>query len=71
MACLDTSLLLDATGKNGRNSKAQARRKLDTLVAVGEVLTTTRFNIAELWVGVEAPAITQRKCGRSRESWNL
>ncbi len=53
MACLDTSLLLDATGKSGRNSRAQARRKLDTLVAVGEVLTTTRFNVAELWVGVE------------------
>ena len=53
MACLDTSLLLDAAGRGGRQLKARAREKLASLVEAGEILTTTRFNVAELWVGVE------------------
>jgi tRNA(fMet)-specific endonuclease VapC len=53
MACLDTSFLLDAAGRGGRQLKARAREKLASLVEAGEVLTTTRFNVAELWVGVE------------------
>ncbi|PYN94370.1 MAG: VapC toxin family PIN domain ribonuclease [Candidatus Rokuibacteriota bacterium] len=53
MACLDTSFLLDAGGRGGRQLKARARDKLVSLVEGGEVLTTTRFNVAELWVGVE------------------
>jgi tRNA(fMet)-specific endonuclease VapC len=53
MACLDTSFLLDAAGRGGRQLRARAREKLTSLVEVGEILTTTRFNVAELWVGVE------------------
>jgi tRNA(fMet)-specific endonuclease VapC len=53
MACLDTSFLLDAAGRGGRQLRARAREKLASLVEVGEILTTTRFNVAELWVGVE------------------
>jgi tRNA(fMet)-specific endonuclease VapC len=53
MACLDTSFLLDAAGRGGRQLRARAREKLTGLVEAGEVLTTTRFNVAELWVGVE------------------
>lgn len=53
MACLDTSLLIDAAGGGGKRLKARARSKAAALLAAGEVLTTTRFNVAELWVGVE------------------
>jgi tRNA(fMet)-specific endonuclease VapC len=53
MACLDTSFLLDAAGRGGRQLKARAREKPASLVEAGEILTTTRFNVAELWVGVE------------------
>ena len=53
MACLDTSFLLDMAGRGGRHLRARAREKLAALVEGGDVLTTTRFNVAELWVGVE------------------
>lgn len=53
MACLDTSFLLDVAGRDGRHFRTRAREKLASLVANGEALTTTRFNVAELWVGVE------------------
>jgi predicted nucleic acid-binding protein len=53
MACLDTSFLLDAGGRRGRRLTARAREKLASLVEANESLTTTRFNVAELWVGVE------------------
>jgi len=53
MACLDTSLLIDAAGGAGRRLKARARSKVAALLEAGELLTTTRFNVAELWVGVE------------------
>src|SRR5262245_64891232 len=56
MACLDTTLLLDAAGKAGGRLRLRAREKLAALVAAGEVFTTTRFNVAELWVGVERAA---------------
>src|ERR1041385_2436024 len=47
MACLDTAFLLDL------GLRARARRKLEALAASEEALTTTRFNVAELWVSVE------------------
>ena len=53
MACLDTSFLLDAAGRGGHQLRARAREKLAALLEAGEVLTTTRLNVAELWVGVE------------------
>ena len=49
------SFLLDTAGRGGRQLRARAREKLAALVEGGEVLTTTRFNVADLWVGVERP----------------
>lgn len=61
MACLDTSFLLDLAGRGGRPLKARARGKLASLVEDGEILMTTRFNVAELWVGVERSRDRQRE----------
>lgn len=61
MACLDTTILIDAAGRGGRGLRARAREKLASLVDAGEVLTTTRFTVAELWVGVERPTAKERK----------
>ena len=52
MACLDTSVLLDLLGRGGRPRRRQAADVVRRLIAGGESLTTTRFNVAELWVGV-------------------
>ncbi len=52
MACLDTTALIDLSGGRGRRSRERARRKAAALRAAGEALVTTRFNVAELWVGV-------------------
>jgi tRNA(fMet)-specific endonuclease VapC len=54
MACLDTTALIDAAGVTGRRLRARARGKLGSFLEGGETLTTTRFNMAELWVGVES-----------------
>lgn len=51
MACLDTTILIDLIGKTSLR-KQQAIRKLEELVERGEVVATTRFNVAELYVGV-------------------
>jgi len=53
MACLDTSTLLDLSGRGGARSKSLVRSKLRALVESGETLATTVFNLAELQVGVE------------------
>ena len=53
MACLDTSVLLDLLGRGGRGPRTRAASFLRELVARGEPLTTTRLNVAELYVGVE------------------
>jgi tRNA(fMet)-specific endonuclease VapC len=53
MACLDTAFLLDLQGRGGRTVQARARQKLEDLSAANDSLTTTRFNVAELWVGIE------------------
>ena len=52
MACLDTTILVDL-GRPGAKLWRRALRKVGQLVARGETLVTTRFNIAELYVGVE------------------
>jgi hypothetical protein len=52
MACLDTSFLIDLAGGGGKLRCARAATKLRHLAARGESLTTTRFNVAELYVGV-------------------
>lgn len=51
MACLDTTLLIDISrSKGGR--KNRAREKIRELVHREEILCTTRFNVAELYVGI-------------------
>ena len=51
MACLDTTLMIDLLGK-ASPQKRRAIRKIEELAARGEELVTTRFNVAELYVGV-------------------
>ena len=52
MACLDTTILIDLLGnKSAYREKALA--KIDQLTQDGEPLYTTRFNLAELYVGIE------------------
>lgn len=52
MACLDTTILVDLT-RRGPNLRNRAFQKVQELLARGEFLATTRFNVAELYVGVE------------------
>ncbi|OGV77687.1 MAG: hypothetical protein A3K18_11820 [Lentisphaerae bacterium RIFOXYA12_64_32] len=52
MACLDTTFLIDLAGGGGKARCARAASKLRGLVGRGELLVTTRFNVAELYVGV-------------------
>ncbi len=51
MACLDTTILIDLAGRNSQR-KQQATRKIEELARNAQTLATTRFNIAELYVGV-------------------
>jgi len=51
MACLDTTILIDLAGR-GSQRKTQAVKKIEELVVKGQGLATTRFNVAELYVGV-------------------
>lgn len=51
MACLDTTILIDLGGKSPRR-REQAAKKIEQLVAQGQELVTTRFNAAELYVGL-------------------
>ncbi|MGA2064103.1 MAG: type II toxin-antitoxin system VapC family toxin [Thermoguttaceae bacterium] len=52
MACLDTSFLVDL-GRSHGDLVVRAGRKLLELEARGEILATTWFSVAELYVGVE------------------
>lgn len=51
MACLDTTFLIDLGRRTG-DLRIRARSKLKRLLSSGECLATTRFNVAELNVGV-------------------
>jgi hypothetical protein len=53
MACLARSFRLDAAGRGDRRLERRAHENLAFLVEGGNALTTTRFNVAVLWVGVE------------------
>lgn len=64
MACLDTTVLLDLQGRSGRGKKRRAAELVRRLVAAGEDLVTTRFNVAELWVGVERSSDPKREESR-------
>ncbi len=52
MPVLDTNVLLDLLGRNGRRNQSAAREKLKRLADAGE-LVVTRFTRAELYMGVE------------------
>ncbi len=52
MACLDTSFLIDLIRSGASTRRRRATDKLRELLARGEYLTTSRFNVAELLVGV-------------------
>jgi tRNA(fMet)-specific endonuclease VapC len=51
MACLDTTVPIDLIGRPGAR-REQAIGKIKELVERGEELATTRFNLAELYVGI-------------------
>jgi len=51
MACLDTTILIDLLGRTSLR-KRRAVRKIVELTEEGQSLATTRFNVAELYVGV-------------------
>ncbi|NLZ05696.1 MAG: type II toxin-antitoxin system VapC family toxin [Phycisphaerae bacterium] len=51
MACLDTTILIDLLSRRSAR-KRQAVRKIEELAKKGQALTTTRFNVAELYVGL-------------------
>ncbi len=53
MACLDTTVLIDLSGRGIRGASRRAKETIIALVGDGESLVTTRFNVAELYVGVE------------------
>ncbi|MDO8630310.1 MAG: type II toxin-antitoxin system VapC family toxin [Phycisphaerales bacterium] len=64
MACLDTTVFLDLAGRGGATVREQARQIIRQIVADGEGLTTTRLNVAELYVGVARSARPQRELER-------
>jgi len=64
MACLDTTVFLDLGGRGGATVRERARRAIHEVVADGETLTTTRLNVAELYVGVARSAHPQRELER-------
>jgi len=51
VACLDTTFLIDLSRRHS-GRRARARNKLRNLAAKGERLSTTRFSVAEMYVGV-------------------
>lgn len=52
MACLDTSVLIDLGRGPGSAWQQRAQRAVADLARRGSLLATTRFNVAELWVGI-------------------
>jgi predicted nucleic acid-binding protein len=55
VACIDTTVLIDLVGSKSKY-REKALFKIDQLIQRNETLVTTRFNIAELYVGVERSA---------------
>ncbi len=53
MAILDTTVYVDLRGRGGNSRKSEARHVINSLVAAGHSLTTTRVNVAEMYVGME------------------
>jgi len=51
MACLDTTILIDLAGRSAKLRK-RALDKFTEIVNRNETIVTTRFNIAELYIGI-------------------
>jgi tRNA(fMet)-specific endonuclease VapC len=68
MACLDTSALLDLTGTFAGGAGTRARRIVAALLEQGEALCTTRFNVAELFVGIERSRDSEREASKVADS---
>ena len=60
MACLDTTLLIDLGRSRGELSRRAARKTVE-LALQGEVVVTTQFNVAELYVGVQLARDAKRE----------
>lgn len=59
MACLDTTVFIDLHGRGGERQKQVAVNKLSEIIDRQEVIVTTRFNLAELYVGLALSRIPQ------------
>ena len=53
MALLDTTVYVDLRGRGGARRKAEAEKTIRQLLQSGEILVTSRVNIAEIYCGVE------------------
>jgi len=60
MACLDTTVIVDL-GRSGGERKRRALEKVQELIDRGERLVTTRFTMAELYVGVKLSKDPERE----------
>ncbi len=62
MACLDTTFLVDLARTRPSPAGERARAKRRQLADRGEPLLTTRFNVAELYVGLwRAPDVAREE----------
>lgn len=66
MACLDTTVLLDLMGRGSRSHATSAAALLKALRAAGDRMVTTRFNAAELYIGIERSRDRDEEAGRVR-----
>lgn len=71
MAVLDTNILIDLIRKRPTAASRRSAVLVRELLAEGESLLTTRFNVAELNVGVELsddPAVESERVGAGLEA---
>ena len=61
MALLDTTVFVDLHGRGGARRMAEAEAAIRDLLAVGEILVTSRVNIAEIYSGVELGKAPQKE----------
>jgi len=61
MACADTTVLLDLAGRGGSALKARATSRLVDLARQEQRLATTRFSLAELYVGISKSRRPERE----------
>jgi tRNA(fMet)-specific endonuclease VapC len=55
MALLDTTVYVDLRGRGGARRKAEAEAIIRQLIQAGDMLVTSRVNVAEILCGVELP----------------